>query len=305
MNEAYQYYKKSGEILAKTFEHIKSKVKPGVVLLDIAEEAENFIRKNSAKPAFPVNISINEIAAHYSPIINDDSTIPAGSIVKVDAGVSVNGYLTDAARTYIFDDKWKHMQVTARKALDEAIAIVKPNVSVYTVGEIVQQIIEAEGFQSIVNLSGHSMSQYSLHDGISIPNYKVSKRIRDNSHRFQVGRVYAIEPFVTTGIGRITDSKEETIFIQFRKSKEKDMSEKIRKIYQFIDENFHRLPFSWRWVYNAGFSIEDIEKANMKLQNDHIIDGYPVLIEATKSPVTQAEETIFIDKKQVHIITKN
>ncbi|MHA1197792.1 MAG: type II methionyl aminopeptidase [Candidatus Heimdallarchaeaceae archaeon] len=304
MNDAFQNYKKSGEILAKTFELIGSIIKPGIPLLEIAEKAEKHIRKHSAKPAFPVNISINEIAAHYSPIINDDSTIPEKSIVKVDAGVSVDGYLSDAARTFIFDDKWQHMKDTARKALEEAIAIVKPDESVFRVGEIVQKCVESEGFKPIVNLSGHSMSQYTLHDGVSIPNYSVSKKIRDSSHRFEIGTAYAIEPFVTTGIGRVTDSKEETIFRQYRKSKNKDMSAKIGEIYQFIDENCHRLPFSWRWVYNAGFSIEDIEKADKLLHNDHVIHGYPILIEETNCPVTQAEETIFVGKKQVYVITR-
>ena len=305
MDDIFQYYQKSGEILSKTFELIESIIKPGVPLLEIAEKAENFIRKNSAKPAFPVNISINEIAAHYSPIINDDSLIPEKSIVKIDAGVSVNGYLSDAARTFIFDEKWKHMKDTARKALDAAISVVKPGESVFRIGEVVQKTIEAEGFQPIVNLSGHSLAHYSLHDGISIPNYSVSKRIRDKSHKFEAGHAYAIEPFVTTGIGRVNDGKEETIFRQFRKSKSSNMSPKIQEIYEYVNDNFHRLPFSWRWVYNAGFSIEDIEKADMRLHNDHVTHGYPILIEATGSPVTQEEETVFVGAKKVHIITKS
>jgi len=305
MDDAFTYYKKSGEILAKTFELIESIVKPGIPLLDIAEKAENFIRKNSAIPAFPVNISINEVAAHYSPIINDDSVIPEKSIVKIDAGACVNGYLSDAARTFIFDDKWQKMKDVARKALDKAISIVKPDLSVFQIGEIVQDTIESEGFQPIVNLSGHSLAHYSLHDGISIPNYRVSRRIRDMSHKFEIGKAYAIEPFVTTGIGRVNDGKEETIFRQFRKSKTKNMSPKIQEIYEYMNENFHRLPFSWRWVYNAGFSIEDIEKTNMRLFNDHVIHGYPILIEATRSPVTQAEETIFVGKDRVHVTTKS
>ena len=304
MEDCFQYYKKSGEILSNTFDLIESIVKPGVSLLEIAEKAEKFIRKNSAQPAFPVNISINEIAAHYSPIINDDLLVPESSIVKVDAGVSVNGYLSDAARTFIFDDKWRHMKEAARKALDAAISIIKPDESVFKVGEIVQQTIEEEGFQPIVNLSGHSMSQYSLHDGISIPNYSVSKKIRDSSHRFEIGKAYAIEPFVTSGIGRVTDGKEETIFRQFSKLKDRNISPSIKEIYEYIEKNFHKLPFSWRWVYNAGFDIEDIEKADKKLHNDHVIHGYPILIESTQKPVTQEEETVFIGKKNVHIITK-
>ncbi|MHA1816757.1 MAG: M24 family metallopeptidase, partial [Candidatus Heimdallarchaeaceae archaeon] len=102
-------YKKSGQILAQSLEYAISITKPGVKLLDIAEKVENLIRRNSAQPAFPVNISINEIAAHYSPVIYDDLTIPENSIVKIDAGVQANGYITDAARTIVFDEKWEQM----------------------------------------------------------------------------------------------------------------------------------------------------------------------------------------------------
>lgn len=305
MNEAFQKYKKSGEILTKTLEYTKTIVKPGIFLLDIAEAAEKFIRNHSAEPAFPINISINEVAAHYSPTINDKTVIPEDSIVKIDAGVSIDGYLSDAARTIIFNEKWRHMKDTARKALDEALKIIKPNESVFRIGEIVQRCIEAEGFRSIINLSGHSLSQYSLHDGISIPNYKVSKKIQDNSYRFRIGKAYAIEPFVTTGVGRVTDSVEETIFRQFREITNKNLPKKTHEIYQYINNNFHRLPFSWRWIYNAGFSIGEINEAKKKLFEEQVIHGYPVLVEITKKPVTQEEETIFIGNDEVHIMTDN
>ena len=65
----------------------------GVSLLSVAEETEAYIRKKGAKPAFPVNISINQIAAHYTPASNDASTFRRGDVVKLDVGAHVNGYM--------------------------------------------------------------------------------------------------------------------------------------------------------------------------------------------------------------------
>ncbi len=304
MIEMFEKYEKSGQILAKTLEYAESIIKPGTKLLDIAEKTEEYIRRHSATPAFPLNISINEIAAHYSPTIEDKSVIPEKCIVKIDGGVSVEGYLTDAARTIIFDEKWQPMKDLARKALNNALDVVKANGSVFRVGEIIQKTIEKDGYKPIVNLSGHSLSHYSLHDGISIPNYGVSKEARDSSHVFKAGHAYAIEPFVTSGIGRVVDKEQEVIFRHYRQIDASTLPSQFREIYSYIDENLHGLPFSWRWVYNAGFSKEKIHKTKSELLRRRIIHGYPVLVEATDSPVTQEEETIYINEEKITILTK-
>ena len=304
MKEQILQYKKSGQILAQSLEYALSITKPGVKLVNIANKVENLIRKNSAQPAFPVNISINEIAAHYSPVIFDDLTIPEKSIVKIDAGVQVNGYITDAARTIVFDEKWEQMKLLARKALDKALAIIKPGTTVYEVGEIVEKTINKEGFKPIVNLSGHSLAQYSLHDGLSIPNYKIPKRMRDKSQIFKAGKVYAVEPFVTTGKGRVKDNRDMTIYRQLREVNVETLPIKIREGYQYINNNFHKMPFSPRWLFNENFAVEEVEEVMNDLLSRNIVYGYPVLIESTGAPVTQAEETILVDNNKTHILTK-
>ncbi len=304
MKEQLLQYEKSGQILAQVLEYALSITKPGVKLVDIADKVENLIRKNSAQPAFPVNISINEIAAHYSPVIFDDLTIPEKSIVKIDAGVQVDGYITDAARTIVFDDRWEQMKQLVRKALDKALAIIKSGTTVYEVGEIVEKTINKEGFKPIVNLSGHSLAQYSLHDGMSIPNYNVPKRMRDKSQVFKAGRAYAVEPFVTNGKGKVKDHRDMTIFRQFREANLDILPKEIREGYQYINNNFHEMPFSPRWLFNEGFSVEEVEGTMNELINQNIVYGYPVLIESTRAPVTQAEETIFVGRDKTYILTK-
>ncbi|MHA2357612.1 MAG: M24 family metallopeptidase, partial [Candidatus Heimdallarchaeaceae archaeon] len=241
---------------------------------------------------------------HYSPIIQDESVIPEESIVKVDAGVSVDGYLTDAARTFIFDSKWRGLQEIAEIAFEKALSVIEPNGSVFKVGEVVEKTLTEKGFKPVRNLSGHLMKQYSLHGGVSIPNYNVPKNARDKSHKFIPGNAYAVEPFVTTGAGQVFDDDNTTIYRHYRKVDDYKIPENIKAIYNHIEKNFNCLPFSWRWVYNAGFSLVKIKKARNILLQKQVIHGYPVLIEKEYAPVTQVEETLFVGKKGIFVLTR-
>jgi len=73
--EALDKLRLSGKILRETREEMKSYVQEGMSIIDVCEKAENLIRKKGAKPAFPCNVSVNEIAAHYTSPPNDTSRI--------------------------------------------------------------------------------------------------------------------------------------------------------------------------------------------------------------------------------------
>jgi len=304
LKEEYKFYKRSGAILEKTFRLALELTNPGAKLLDIAEKLENHIRSYSAVPAFPVNISINEIAAHYSPTINDESLIPEKSIVKIDCGVSVNGYLSDAARTIIFDNQWQKLHEASEQALDNAIKEIGANISVYKLGEVIEQTINKAGFLPISNLTGHSLARYSLHGGISIPNYSISKNLRKASDKFKVGSAYAIEPFATTGIGKVVDGDEITIYMLLNETGKISLHKKIREIYELIKMKTYSLPFSPRLISNENFSEELIEEAIIELYEKGMVRGYPILVEASKAPVTQTEDTIWVGKNKIFNLTR-
>src|SRR5712692_8383087 len=123
--EALDSFRKSGLIIAKLRKEIPSIVKPGKPALKICVEIESRIRELGGKPAFPVNIGINEIAAHYTSPPGDTLTIPSGSMVKVDFGVHVNGYVTDTAVTVFYDPKFEPMVKAADDALQNAIKALR------------------------------------------------------------------------------------------------------------------------------------------------------------------------------------
>ncbi len=98
--ETFEKYVKAGKIAAEVCRDVRAMLKPGVKLIDVAEFAENEARRLGGEPAFPINISINEMAAHYTPQFNDAKTIGGNDLVKIDVGVHVDGYIGDTAFTW-------------------------------------------------------------------------------------------------------------------------------------------------------------------------------------------------------------
>jgi len=179
-------------------------------VLEICEEVEQYIIKLNAKPSFPCNISINEIAAHYSPGLDDDLKIPKGSVIKLDIGAHIDGYISDTAITVSLEHRFKGLVESTEIALNMAISSFKHGKKLGEIGKVIQDVIVKMGYKPIRNLGGHLISRYNLHAGIFVPN------VFDRSPEvIQKDNVYAIEPFSTNGEGLVREGGKATnIFIK-------------------------------------------------------------------------------------------
>jgi methionyl aminopeptidase len=295
--EALEKFRLSGKILRESREEIRKYVREDLPIIKICEKAESLIREKGGKPAFPCNVSINEIAAHYTSPPNDEQKIPEKAIVKVDMGVHVDGYVTDTACTVCFNPEYRSMQSAAEHALDAAIESIHGDMATSKIGAIIERAISNRGFKPISNLTGHSLGRYLIHAGTSIPN-----TTQISFGKVKVGGVYAIEPFVTLpkAIGRVENSPEVTIF---RLTKSKSLKNLYAKqLLKYVEENFRTLPFAERWlkgVVPEGQHREAFEE----LSNCKAIMGYPVFIEISRKPVTQAEHTVLMTEKGCEVLT--
>jgi len=295
--KALEKFKLSGKVLHETREEIKSFVREDMPIIEICEKAEGLIRKKGGKPAFPCNVSINEIAAHYTSPPNDNRRIPKKSIVKVDIGVHVDGYVTDTAVTICFNPEYKSLVEAAKRALKTAIDNINPEMSTSKLGAIIEKTIKTRGFKPISNLTGHQVGRYLVHAGTSLPNVA-----QLSFSKIKLGEVYAIEPFVTLpeATGRVEDGEEVTIF-RFVKSKPlKNFYAK--KLLKYIEENFRTLPFAERWLQGVVLN-EHYPEAFRELMLSKAIMGYPIFIEASRKPVAQAEDTVLIVEDGCVILT--
>jgi len=274
---------------------MRSVVRERMRIMKICEEAEETIRRMGGKPAFPCNVSVNEVAAHYTSPPGDDRIIPERSIVKIDIGVHVDGYIADTAVTVCFNPEYEEMIQTSQIALETAIRTIRPGIFTSELGSKVQRVIESRGFKPISNLTGHQIGRYMIHAGKSLPNVShISfKKIRE-------GEVYAIEPFVTTfeAEGKVTEGKESHIF---RFLKKKNLKQRESKnLLRFIEKKFRTLPFAKRWLSNYGFIEESVFA---ELLESRCLLAYPVFVEASGEWVAQFEHTVYIDKDGPVILT--
>jgi methionyl aminopeptidase len=280
--EEIEKFRKAGKIASDIRETVKSKIKEGVKLLDIAEFIEGEIRKADASPSFPVNISINDIAAHYTPIPNDESVFKKGDLVKIDFGAHVDGYPSDLAFTVSVGEDNPMVKI-AEEALNLAVSMCTPGRKVGDIGAAVQKFIESHGYKPISNLTGHSMGPWDLHSGTSVPNVAVP-----DSPQLNEGEIFAIEPFVTTGSGTVHSASSSQIFMLLHG---RVRLPKARKALEFIAENFRTLPFTSRWL------PEEYQRTIPYLVSQKALHQYPILKDIPSSVISQAETTILIADK--------
>jgi methionyl aminopeptidase len=295
--EELEKFRLSGRILRETREEMKTQVHENMLIIEVCEKVEGLIRAKGGKPAFPCNVSINEVAAHYTSPPNDTLTIPEGSTVKVDLGVQVDGYVTDTAFTASFNPEGRSMANTAEQALKTAIENIHGGMTLGKIGGLIETTIKNRGFKPISNLTGHSVGRYLIHAGTSIPNVA-----QVSLTKVKTGEVYAIEPFVTLpdAVGRVDDSPQTTIYRLLKAKSVKN--EYAKRLLKYIEANFRTLPFAERWL-NGVVPKEQYHAAFKELLASKAIMGYPVFVEVSKKPVAQAEHTVLIKDDGCEVLT--
>lgn len=286
-------YKEAGRIFCEVKEGILQKLKPGMKLLEIAEFVEKSIREKGGELAFPLNTSLNEIAAHYVAQGEDEKVVGEGDLLKLDMGVRVEGYIADGAFTYCSEKS--DLIKAAEKAVEEAVKVIRPGVTVGEISEAIEGTVKREGLGLIVNLTGHGLEQHQFHAPPTIPNTATGSRVG-----LEEGQVVALEPFLTETNGQV---KESTPVEIFRFLQERPVrSPEGRRILQFIKEQYTTFPFAKRWLYGK-FSPVRVSLALRQLEQVGALESYPPLKEGRGQKVAQHEHTIIVSNPPL-VITK-
>jgi methionyl aminopeptidase len=295
--EALEKFRLSGKILREAREEMRLFVKENMPVIEVCEKAESLIRQKGGKPAFPCNVSINEVTAHYTSPPGDTTTIPPSSVVKVDMGVHIDGYVTDTAFTACFNPEYDDMTRTAQLALQTAIDTVTGDISPSKVGGAIETAIKNRGYRPIENLTGHSVGRYLVHAGANIPNVH-----QVTFGKLKTGEIYAIEPFVTVrdAMGVVEDSPQKTIFRLVKPKAAK--SPHAKQLLAFIEKNFHTLPFAERWLMGVLPPKQHRDTFKELLASKALV-SYPVFVEASQKTVTQAEHTVLIKEDGCTVLT--
>lgn len=300
-------YIESGKIASKIREDASKMIKEGALAIDIVEYVESEILKSGAQIAFPCNLSINEVAAHYTSPAGDETVIHAGDMVKLDLGAMIDGYIADTAVTIIadgnIDERYTqdeinlHEEIVEASAagLEAAIATARAGVEISKIGTAVHEAISEYKLNPIFNLMGHSLEQYNLHAGISIPNYD-----NHDNYVLEEGQAVAIEPFATNGEGYINDAPGHYIY-SYMANKPFRMKS-TQRVLKYIQQHHRYVPFSGRWITNE-FGERKGAIALKQLSEAMAAYPYAPLREKQDYFVSQKEHTLIIEKEGCTVTT--
>lgn len=289
-------YKKAGTIAKEVREAAKPLVKVGVPVIELCEKIESLILEKGGNWAFPCNISINNLAAHYSPPIGDKTSIGDKDVVKVDFGVHVEGYIADIAFTKSFDPAYQKLVEAAEKGVKVAIQNIKAGADTRRIGALVEVAVREMGYRPIRELTGHLLEQYEVHGPKTIPSVGSV-----GGSKLEEGEFYAVETFATTGSGGVHDTPYCYIYrmlpvrspIRFAGS---------RQIVSIVGKKYKSLPFAERWLAKEAPNVS-LKFALKELTGLGLLYEYHVLADRKESVVAQAEETVSVKKDGCEVLT--
>ena len=218
-------------------------------------------------------------------------------MVKIDVGVHIDGYIADTAKTVeVGTRNWQALIESSREALAVAIEIVRPGVKLNVIGSAIEQTINSFGFRSVSNLTGHSLKQYSLHAGLSIPNVQGGAE-----GRIEEGDVIAIEPFATNGAGKVEGKKSGNIYRLWGKGRSRAFkNQSLNAFVKYIEREYCTLPFCERWCYD----FDKKARSHLyRLLRYGIITSYPTLIDKGGGIVAQTEHTLIVTSDGCEVTT--
>lgn len=289
---------------------VSLRVKSGVDITELIDFLECKIFEAGYLPSFPAMVSVNDMAAHYT-VFEEGYILKKGDVIKVDFGVSYQGYITDNAFTVeIEDNKYDELISCSKACLDAAVERAELGATMNDIGYVVYEVAKQRGFNTIHNLSGHQIGRYNLHCGLGVPNYANGDMslIKDSMQ-------FAIEPFVTTGQPKIKACRPSNILHLVRDKPVRDPI--AMKVLKHIREHFPKLPFSKRWLVQSvieknlqnkpnftGFDKQRVLRAISVLKTNGVIYEYDELGTVDGSIVAQFEDCVLFENNEKTIITR-
>ncbi len=289
-DEIFENYHNAGDIAAKILRRGAREIREGVSYLEVVESIEMQVGQEGAALAFPLNVSLNEDAAHDTASPDDVRVFSRGDVAKLDLGVQVEGYIADTATTVDLGNNSLLLEASEH-ALGAAIKAVRPGTTAGELGAAIQKEIEYRGYRPIANLTGHGLDRYILHRSPTIPNIGINGGVV-----LEEGMVFAIEPFATTGSGHVGEKSRKEIYSQI--SQKPVRTPVARNILGTVKER-HGLPFARRWLSDKKSDI-----ALSALVRSQVLHVYPVLSDIPGSLVSQHEHTVIVTDEGCIVTTR-
>jgi len=281
----------------------------------IEEKIKNYTYFDKFNPtlrgiAFPVGLSVNNCAAHYTPNSTDpDILLNSSDILKIDYGVHYNGIIIDSAFTISKDSKYDEFIDISRKLTKYAVKLCGPDVILGEIGENIEEYIKSKEIiidnktltlKTMSDLSGHMIRPYQIHAGVAVPNIKIFYPMRMRATEF-----YAIEPFITTGEGKSILKEPNSHYMvnsSYKSNKQPIFTKEEDSLINFIKTNYSTLPFCEKWVSNDDkLLLPYLEN----LVSKKYLNTYLPIYDIENSIISQFEHTVYIKENGYINLTEN
>jgi len=305
--------REAAEIHRQVRQDFQKWVKPGMTMIEVAQRIENgtkaLLPSDGLKRSwgFPTGVSLNHCAAHYTPNYGDKQVLQHDDVMKVDFGVQINGKIVDCAFTQTFNPKYDKLLEAVKDATDTGIRAAGIDVRLCDVGEQIQEVMESYEVEldgktypvkSIRNLNGHSIGDYVIHAGKSVPIVK-----NQDTTKMEENEFYAIETFGSTGRGLVLEDMECSHYMKNHEATFQNLrTKKARELLKHIDTNHGTLAWCRRWIDDAGqkgylLGLKELVEAD-------IVRAYPPLCDIKGSYTAQYEHTILLRPTCKEVISR-
>ncbi|EGW30482.1 uncharacterized protein SPAPADRAFT_63305 [Spathaspora passalidarum NRRL Y-27907] len=315
-NNKWEDFRKGAEIHRRVRHKAQSSIKPGMSMIEIADLIENSVRAYSgnvhtkeAGIGFPTGLSLNHVAAHYTPNTGDKMVLHKDDIMKVDIGVHVNGHICDSAFTMTFEDtgKYNPLLQAVKEATNTGIKESGIDVRLNDIGAAIQEVMESYEVEEngkfypvkcIRNLNGHNIGDYVIHSGKTVPIVP-----NGDMTKMEEGETFAIETFGSTGNGYVITEGECSHYAYMPESDSiRPPSERAKELLDNIKANFGTLPWCRRYLERAGedkylFALNQLVRAG-------IVEDYAPLVDKKGSYTAQFEHTILLHPHKKEVVTR-
>ena len=289
-DDIFEKYRDAGVLAAKILRSSAQGVRIGASYLDLVESIEEQVREEGAALAFPLNLSLNEDAAHDTASPGDVRVFAKGDVAKLDLGIQIDGYIADTATTIDLGSNSLLLEASGQ-ALDAAIKVIRPGATAGDLGAAIQKEIECRGYRPISNLTGHGLDRYILHRSPTIPNVGIHGGVV-----LEEGMVFAIEPFATTGSGHVGEKTRKEIYSQVS---QKPVRIPLARTIMSKIKDRQGLPFARRWLDEKKLDI-----TLPALVRSQVLHVYPVLSDIPGSLVSQHEHTVIVTSDGCIVTTR-
>lgn len=198
--------KAAGKVVEDTLKLLERSVRVGITTAELDRIADEFIRSQGAYPTFlhyngypkSVCISVNEEVVHGIP---GKRKLRDGDIVSCDVGATLNGFVGDAARTFLIGnvpEETQELVRVTRECFFEGLKFCRVGYRVSDISKAIQKHAESHGYGVVRELVGHGVGRV-LHEDPEVPNF-YSPRARQ---RLEAGMTIAIEPMINLGTAKV------------------------------------------------------------------------------------------------------